>query len=69
MKSVGQIGLKIPAAMREYYRFTGPSAELERCGLGSSRAELAWVQSEKRRDTERLNAGRDLSLDKAHSNQ
>lgn len=41
MRSTAQIGLKITAATREYYRYTGPSADLERRGAGSSRPELA----------------------------
>jgi len=36
--------LKITAATREYYRYTGPSAELERRGAGTSRPELAWAE-------------------------
>jgi hypothetical protein len=44
MKSTGEIGLRITAAQREYYRYTGASAELERRGSGSSRAALAWVR-------------------------
>jgi hypothetical protein len=44
MKSTGEIGLKIPSAQREYYRYTGVSAEFERRGAGSSRPELAWVR-------------------------
>jgi hypothetical protein len=43
MKSTAEIGLKIPARTREYYRYTGISAELERHGAGSSRHELAWA--------------------------
>ena len=43
MKSTAETGLKIPAAMREYYRYTGVSAELEQRGAGCSRPELAWA--------------------------
>jgi hypothetical protein len=43
MKPVGEIGLKITSAQREYFRYTGASAELERRGAGSSRPEVAWV--------------------------
>jgi hypothetical protein len=43
MKSIAEIGLKIPAATREYYRYTGVSAELERRGAGCSRPELTWA--------------------------
>jgi hypothetical protein len=45
MKSVGEIGLKITAAQREYFRYTGSSAELERRGVGTSRPNLAWASS------------------------
>jgi hypothetical protein len=44
MKTVGDIGLKITSALREYYRYTGASAELERRGAGSSRPDVAWVR-------------------------
>jgi hypothetical protein len=44
MKTVGEIGLKISAAQREYFRYTGVSAELERRGAGTSRPEIAWVR-------------------------
>jgi hypothetical protein len=44
MKTVGEIGLKISSAQREYYHYTGASAELERRGAGTSRPELAWVR-------------------------
>jgi hypothetical protein len=47
MKSVSEIGLKITAAQREYFRYTGTSAELERRGAGTSRSELAWVRRHK----------------------
>lgn len=53
MKSVKEIGLKITAAQRENYRYAGPSAELERCGAGSSRAEVAWANRQKREEEER----------------
>ena len=54
MKSVGEIGLKITSAQREYYRYTGASAELERRGAGSSRPNLAWV----RRSRQQIEEGR-----------
>lgn len=43
MRSIGEIGLKITGATREYYRYTGISAEMERKGAGCSRPELAWA--------------------------
>jgi hypothetical protein len=44
MAELGKIGLKIGATTREYYRYTGASAELEKRGAGSSRPELAWAR-------------------------
>ena len=44
MKSVSEIGLKITAAQREYFRYTGASAELEQRGAGTSRPDFAWVR-------------------------
>jgi hypothetical protein len=52
MKSVGEIGLKITSALREYYHYTGASAELERRGAGTSRPYLAWVRRSKQKDGE-----------------
>ena len=43
MKALAEIGLKIPLAQREFCRYTGVSAEMERRGLGASRIENAWV--------------------------
>ena len=43
MRNIRELGLKNTAAKREYYRYTGPSAEIERRGAGSSRPELAWI--------------------------
>ncbi len=47
MKTVGEIGMKISAAQREYFRYTGASAELEQRGAGTSRPDLAWVRRHK----------------------
>jgi hypothetical protein len=44
MKTTAEIGIKIGAGTRDFYRYTGRSAELERRGAGSSRPELAWVR-------------------------
>jgi hypothetical protein len=52
MKPVGEIGLKITSAQREYFRYTGASAELERRGAGSSRPGLAWARRSKQEDGE-----------------
>jgi antitoxin (DNA-binding transcriptional repressor) of toxin-antitoxin stability system len=52
MKSTADIGMKITSRMREYYRYTGVSAELEKRGSGCSRPELAWVH----RHTEQLDS-------------
>jgi hypothetical protein len=42
------IGMKISAARREYFRYTGVSAELECQGAGSPRPELAWAARQKK---------------------
>jgi hypothetical protein len=52
MKTVGEIGLKISSALREYFRYTGASAELERRGAGTSRPDLAWVRRSKQQAQE-----------------
>ena len=52
MKSVKKIGLKITAAQREYFRYTGASAELEKRGAGSSRPDLAWIRRQKQQEQE-----------------
>ncbi len=53
MKSAAEIGLKITPAQREYFRYTGVSAEPERRGMGTSRPELAWARRVKRQEEER----------------
>ena len=57
MKSVREIGLKITAALREYYRYTGTSAELERRGMGTSQPEVAWARRVKQQEDERQRSG------------
>jgi hypothetical protein len=47
MKTTAEIGLKITAAQREFYHYTGVSAELEKHGAGSSPPELTWVRRSK----------------------
>ena len=44
---------KITPALREYYRYRGVSAELERRGYGSSRPELAWANRQKQHPLEK----------------
>jgi len=44
MNSVKEIGLKITSAQREYYRYTGPSTELESSGAGMSRPDFIWAR-------------------------
>ena len=44
MRTTSEIGLKITAAQREYFRYTGVSAEIERRGAGCSRPEQAWIR-------------------------
>jgi hypothetical protein len=58
MKSVGEIGLKITSAQREYFRYTGASAEMERRGAGSSRPNLAWVRRQQQEEKERSRGDR-----------
>ncbi len=36
--------MKITAAQREFRRYTGISAEMQRRGFGSSRVDLAWAR-------------------------
>ena len=43
MKTTAEIGMKITAAQREFYRYTGVSADIERRGLGAFRIENAWL--------------------------
>jgi len=44
MRTTQDLGLKITPAQREYYRYSGPSADVERRGAGSSRPEQAWIR-------------------------
>jgi hypothetical protein len=44
MKTVKETGMKISGAQREYFRYSGASADLERRGAGSSRSAVAWVR-------------------------
>jgi hypothetical protein len=48
MRSTGEVGLKIGASQREYFRYSGESAEAERRGVGCSLPELAWARRVKR---------------------
>lgn len=57
MKSVSGIGLKITSAQREYFRYTGASAALERRGAGTSRPDLAWVRRQKQEEQGRGGPG------------
>jgi hypothetical protein len=43
------MSFRITRALREYYRYTGPSAEVEKIGYGCSRPGLAWAVREKQR--------------------
>jgi hypothetical protein len=47
MKSLGEVGLKITLAQREFNRYTGASAALERRGAATSRPDQAWVRRQK----------------------
>jgi len=57
MKSTGDIGMKITGAQREYFRYTGVSAEVEQRGMGTSRPELAWAKRVKQQEEEQKRAG------------
>ncbi|MGB7169035.1 MAG: hypothetical protein WBD32_08530 [Acidobacteriaceae bacterium] len=43
MKTTAEIGMKITAAQREFRRYSGISAEVERRGFGASRLSHAWA--------------------------
>ena len=45
---------KVTRAQREYYRYQGLTAELERRGLGSSRPELAWANRQEKEKWEKV---------------
>jgi sugar phosphate isomerase/epimerase len=45
------MSFKITAKQREYFRYSGASAEVERRGVGSSRPELAWAKRQKQRES------------------
>jgi hypothetical protein len=45
---VGDFGVKITSAQREYYRYTGVSADIERHGTGSNWHEFARPRANKR---------------------
>ena len=57
MKPTNEIGMKITAAQREYFRYTGVSAEVEQRGMGSSRRDLALGKPVKKQEEERQRAG------------
>jgi len=44
MSSLSTPGLKITLAQREYFRYTGISAERVRLGFGAARLEAAWAR-------------------------
>jgi hypothetical protein len=53
------MSFKITAGQREYFRYSGVSAEVERRGLASSRPDLAWATRQERRESS--NAAVDLA--------
>lgn len=53
MKSAAGTGLKITAAQREYFRYTGSSAEVERRGMGTSRSEFTWSRRHAQQESNR----------------
>jgi len=46
----GEVGLKITSAQREYYRYTGVSAEVERHGHGSNRQDFSRLSNGEQRE-------------------
>jgi hypothetical protein len=46
--TVESFGVKITSAQREYYRYTGVSAEVERHGMGSNPRDFPRVPSDER---------------------
>ena len=46
---VGEFGVKITSAQREYYRYTGVSADIERQGTGSNWHDAAQPRANERR--------------------
>jgi len=59
---------KITHAQREYFRYQGVSAELERRGYGSSRPEFAWANRLKTQNTEASLANRGALKDTTQKN-
>ena len=55
--STRQFGMKITAAQREYYRYTGVSADVERRGRGSNSHDFTRLPRDKQQETEKGNAG------------
>lgn len=47
------LSIKITPALREYFRYSGISAELERRGYGSSRPQVAWAIRQKQHEPEK----------------
>jgi hypothetical protein len=47
-----KIGLKITSAEREYYRYTGVSAEAERRGVGKNSPDFSRVRSRAQPDVQ-----------------
>ncbi len=55
---------KITPAQREYFRYQGVSAELERRGYGSSRPELSWANRQDQKKLEKPGEDQNDGLDK-----
>jgi hypothetical protein len=67
MKSVGEIGLKVTSAQREYFRYSGASAELERRGAGSSRSDLTWVRRSRQQAQDTCAESQSGAIDNLHN--
>jgi hypothetical protein len=49
--------MKIAAAQREYYRYSGVSADVERRGLGSNSHDFTRLPKGKQQQTRKADAG------------
>jgi hypothetical protein len=52
MKTTAELSLKIPAALRTHFHYTGISTEMAQSGRGASRAELNGAARHSREEKE-----------------
>jgi len=55
--STQEFDMKITAAQREYYRYSGVSAGVERRGRGSNSHDFTRVPKDKQQETRKADAG------------